>query len=358
MKYKIPVSRPSITSLEKKWVNKALDENRISSIGGLTSIFENKFAEKIGVKHCIAVNSGCSALFLALWALGVRKGDEVIVPDFTMVASANAVIQCRAKPIFVDAEWDTCNINPELIKEKITEKTKIVMPVHIYGHPVNMSKLFNVIKNTNIQVVEDAAEAHGSEYGGKTIGSFGICGCFSFYANKIITCAEGGAITTNNDNLASELKRIRAYYFPKVGHFWHEKIGWNMRLSSLNAAIGIAQLERWDELHEKRNKIARYYDKYLEGLFEIPIERKFAKRVNWYYFIKSPKRDEIERVLEKNKIETRRAFIPMHLQPFLRQEGEFPISERLMNEGIYLPTFPDLTEKEQDKIIKIIKIVF
>jgi len=357
MKYKIPVSRPSITSVEKKWVNLALDENKISSIGGLTEIFEEKFAEKIGVKHCIAVNSGCSALFLALWALGIRKGDEVIVPDFTMVASANAVVQCGATPIFVDVEWDTCNINPKLIEEKLTEKTKIVMPVHIYGHPANMSKIFEVLRGKNIRVVEDAAEAHGAEFGGKRVGSFGLCGCFSFYANKIITCAEGGAITTNNDNLASDLRRLRAYYFPEVGHFWHEKLGWNLRLSSLNAAVGIGQLERWNELHEKRNKIAKYYDKYLEGLVEIPIEQDFVKRVNWYYFIKSSKRDDIEKALEENRIETRRGFIPMHMQPFLKQEGDFLVSERLMNEGMYLPTFPDLTIIEQDEIIKIIKSV-
>jgi len=357
MKYKIPVSRPSITSVEKKWVNLALDENRISSIGGLTEIFEEKFAERIGVRHCIAVNSGCSALFLALWALGVRKGDEVIVPDFTMIASANAVVQCGAKPVFVDAEWDTCNINPKLIEEKLTEKTTTVMPVHIYGHPANMSKIFEVLRGRNIRVVEDAAEAHGAELGGKKVGSFGLCGCFSFYANKIITCAEGGAITTNNDNLASELRRIREYYFPKVGHFWHEKLGWNLRMSSLNAAVGLGQLERWKELHEKRNKIAEYYDKHLEGLVEIPIEQDFAKRVNWYYFIKSPRRDDIEKALEENRIETRRGFIPMHMQPFLKQDGNFPVSERLMNEGIYLPTFPDLTTAEQEEIIKIVKSI-
>jgi len=357
MKYKIPVSKPSITSVEKRWVNKALDENKISSIGGLTEIFEEKFAEKIRVKHCIAVNSGCSALFLALWSLGVREGDEVIVPDFTMVATANAVVQCGATPIFVDVKWRTGNIDPALIEEKITEKTKMIMPVHIYGHPADMSKIFEVLRGKNIKMIEDAAEAHGAECGGKKVGTFGCCGCFSFYANKIITTAEGGAIVTNNDTIASDLRGLRSYYFPKAGHFWHEKSGWNLRMSSLNAAIGIGQLERWEELHEKRNKIAKYYDKYLEGLVEIPVEEDFAKRVNWYYFIKSPQRDEIEKALERHRIETRRGFIPMHMQPFLKQDGHFPVSERLMVEGMYLPTFPDLTETEQDEIIKIIKTV-
>jgi perosamine synthetase len=354
--YKIPVSKPSITNLEKKWVNKALDECQISSTGGMVEIFENKLAEKIDVKYCVAVNSGYSALFLALKALELKKGDEVILPDFTMIACPNAIIECGAKPVFVDADWDTCNMNSLRALNRISSRTRAVMFVHIYGHPCDFSRL-QEFKKLKMKIVEDCAEAPGSKFRDKSVGSIGDLGCFSFYGNKIYTCGEGGAITTNNEEYAKELRRLRAYYFPKMGHFWHEKLGWNFRMSSLEAALGIAQLERWDELQERRDEIARRYDK-LRDFVEIPIQREYAKRVNWYYFIKTPQRDQVEKSLEEHGVETRRSFTPMHLQPIykkLTRDEKFPVSEKLMKEGLYLPTFPELTDKDQDFIIDLVK---
>lgn len=361
MQYRIPVSQPSITEVEKKWVNKALNERRISSTGGLVEKFEHAFAEKTGTEYTVACNSGGSALFLALWALGVKEGDEVIVPDFTMVATANAVIQCGATPVFVDAEWETCNINPTLITEKLSERTKVIIPAHIYGHPVDMDPILQAANQRNIKVVEDAAECHGGEYRARRVGSLGDCACFSFYGTKIVTTGEGGAITTDDSSLADELKRLRGYYFSKAGYFLHEKLGFNLRMSSLEAALGLGQLERWDELIQKREEVAEYYDKHLKDIVETQIEKDYAKRANWYYLIKTAKRNAVERTLEERGIETRRAFTPMHLQPYLTSfaEGEaFPVSDRLMNEGLYLPTYPDLSKEQQDEIIKIVKETF
>lgn len=354
---KIPVCTPSTSKREIKWVLKALKENKISSTGGYVEKFEQEFAKKIGTKYCVAVNSGFSALFLTLCALGIEKGDEVIVPDFTMIATANAVVATGATPIFIDAEWDTCNINPDLIEEKITPQTKAIIPVHLYGHPCQMDKILKIADRYNLFVVEDAAESHGASYKGILTGGLGIAGCFGFYANKIITTGEGGAITTNEEWLAEEIKKLRAYYFTAGTHFWHKKIAWNFRMSSLEAAYGLGQLERWDELIEKRRKNARYYSEHLReiGDLELPVEKEGYKNVYWMYLVKTRLRDELMKYLEENGIETRTGFIPMHQQPIYKQKGYFPIATELGRKTMYLPSSSDLTKKQQDYVIKYVK---
>ena len=353
--FKIPVCRPSISSLEKTMVNLAIDRNAISSIGGFVEEFEELFAKKIGTKYCIAVNSGGSALFLALWVLGIKKGDEVIVPDFTMIATANAVIQCGARPVFVDAKYDTGNIDPYLIEEKITKRTKAIIPVHIYGHPCPMREIMEIADRYGLYVIEDAAEAHGAEYNGGKVGSIGDLGCFSFYANKIITTGEGGAITTNNKRWADELRKLRAYYFSEQEHFKHDKLGYNFRMSSLEAALGIGQLQRWDELIGKHIAHARFYTKYLKGIVKTPIQKEGCKNVYWMYFIKTLYRDKLMKYLANKGIETRTAFIPMHQQKFLKNKGLYPIADKLSKNGLYLPSASDLTQEEQIEVIEAIK---
>ena len=353
----IPVCSPSITRNEIGWVRRALKENRISSVGGFVDLFEERFAEKIGTKYCVAVNSGGSALFLTLWALGIREKDEVIVPDFTMIATANAVAQCGAKPVFVDACWDTCNIDVSKIEEVITSRTKAIMPVHIYGHSCDMGEIMKIAKKHKLAVVEDCAEAHGAEYHNQIVGSFGVAGCFSFYGNKIITCGDGGAITTNNKKLADELRRLRAYYFSPVRHFDHKKIAWNLRMSSLEAAVGLGQLERWDKLIKARRENALYYNFWLREIVETPIEVVGNKSVFWMYLIKVGKdRDELMKFLEKRGIETRTGFFPMHWQkPYKEDYKKYPISNKLGKESLYLPSASNLTEKKQNYIIKQIR---
>jgi len=354
---KIQVCTPSTTKKEIKWVLKALKENRISSTGGFVELFEKEFAKKIGIKYCVAVNSGFSALFLTLCALGLKKGDEIIVPDFTMVATANAVVATGATPIFVDAEWDTCNINPNLIEEKITPRTKAIIPVHLYGHPCQMDKILEIADRYDLFVVEDAAESHGASYRGILTGGLGIAGCFSFYANKIITTGEGGAITTNEEWLAEEIRRLRAYYFTPGTHFWHKKMAWNFRMSSLEAAYGLGQLERWDELIEKRRKNAQYYNSKLKdvGDLELPIEEKEAKNVYWMYEVKTRFRDKLMKFLAEKGIETRTGFIPMHQQPIYKQKEDFSVANKLGENSMYLPSASDLTKKQIDYVIKNVK---
>jgi len=347
----IPVCSPSTTKAEIKMVQKALEQNMISSTSPFVEMFEQKFATKINTKYAVAVNSGTSALFIALRALGIKEGDEVIVPTFTMIATANAVVQCGAKPVFVDARRDNCNIDENLIERAITPITKAIVPVHLYGQPCEMSKIMKIANRYGLYVVEDCAEAHGAKYKDKVVGSIGDVGCFSFYANKIITTGEGGAITTNNGNLAKEMQQLRAFYFPSAGHFWHKKIGYNMRMSSLEAAYGLAQLGRWDELIGKRISNAKYYTKRLKDLVETPLEGG----VQWMYLIKTRYRDELMNYLKQNGVETRTGFIPCHQQPPYKENKEYPVAEELSEITMYLPSASDLTKKEKNTIINLIK---
>jgi len=353
----IPVCAPSTTQKEIKWVNKALKENKISSTGGFVEQFEKEFAKKAGTEYAVAVNSGTSALLLALKALGIKEGDEVIMPTFTMISTANAVSQAGATPVFIDSEPDTGNIDVTLIEEKITPRTKAIIPVHLYGHICDMREIWDISDRYGLKVVEDAAEAHGASYKRFTAGSMGDCGCFSFYANKIITTGEGGAVTTNNKELAEEIKLLRACYFYDKYHFWHRKPAFNMRMSSLEAAYGLGQLERWDELIGKRIKHAEYYNKKLQGIAEAqrPREKKDHKSVYWMYLISVPDRDELTAYLEKNGVETRTGFITCHRQPPYKQKGNYPVAEHFAESTLYLPSSSDLTKKQQDEVIKLIR---
>ena len=345
------VCQPYTTKKEKEWVNRALEENCISSTSKYVKMFEDEFAKKIGTEYAVAVNSGTSALFVALKALGIKEGDEVIVPTFTMIATPNAVVQCGAKPVFVDSRKDNCNINEELIEEAITPRTKAIIPVHIYGQPCEMNKIMEIANNYGLYVVEDCAEAHGAKYKGKTVGSIGDVGCFSFYANKIITTGEGGAITTNNKILAKEMQQLRAFYFPKAGHYWHRKVGWNLRMGSLQAAYGLGQLERWNELINNRIANAEYYTRNLKNLVEPPMDGG----VQWMYVIRVKDRDKLMDYLEENGVETRSGFIPCNKQPPYKDNKEYPVADELARITMCLPSGSNLTLEEKNIVINLIK---
>lgn len=347
----IHICEPSTTDAEKNMVMDALNRNMISSTSSYVVAFEEMFASKIGTLKAIAVNSGTSALFVALKALGIKEGDEVIVPTFTMIATANAVAQCGATPVFVDAKQD-CNIDETLIEEKITPKTKAIIPVHLYGKPCEMDEIMAIAKKYGLFVVEDCAEAHGAEYRGKVVGSIGDAGCFSFYANKIITTGEGGAITTNNKALAKEMSQLRQFYFPKAGHYWHRKIGWNLRMSSLQAAYGLAQLGRWRELIKKRMDNSKYYNYYLSSS---DISSVSGGGVKWMCAFIAEHRDKLMKFLETNGVETRAGFIPCHQQPPYKEKGSYPVSEALAESIVCLPSASDLSLKDKDIIINLIK---
>ena len=354
----IHVCEPSVSELEKKYVMEALENNWLSSTAPPVGLFERAFAERFDVAHAVAVNSGGSALFLALWTLGIRPGDEVIVPAFTMVATAGAVTQCGATCVFVDSEPGTGNIDVALIKEKITPRTKAIIPVHIYGHPCDMDPIMAIARDYDLFVVEDCAEAHGALYKGKLVGTFGDAACFSFYANKIMTCGEGGMIVTDDDELAYHLRHRRAYDFDDTKHFWHKRLAWNLRLSSLEAAVGRAQLDRLDSLIDARRRNAAYYTERLEGVVALLEEKDYAKPVSWMFGILTKgegTRDGLRKFLAEHDVETRTFFLPMNRQPIYKTHEKFPVADDLGARGLYLPSSSHLSDKEKDVVASLVK---
>jgi len=364
----IPVCVPLLGEKELEYVTDCLKTNWISSKGKYVEEFEDKFANYCGCKYGITTTSGTTALHLALASIGVGKGDEVIIPAFTMIATAFAVVYTGAKPVLVDAELETWNMDVEKIEEKITNRTKAIIPVHIYGHPCDMDPIMKLAKENDLYVVEDAAEAHGAEYKGKKTGGFGHIGCFSFYANKIITTGEGGMIVTNDKEIAERAKSLRNLCFPKEKRIYlHPEVGYNYRMTNIQAAIGLAQLERIEELIERRRRNAHLYNSLLKDVkgIKLPPEKEWAKNVYWMYSILiddkfGESRDELMNELEKRGIETRPFFIPMHQQPVFQKMGLFkgesyPAAEKLSSKGMHLPSGSGLKEKEMKFICNIIK---
>lgn len=367
MAIKIPVCAPKIGEKEVEYVSKCIYSSWISYLGEYVSEFEEKFARYCNCKYGVVTNSGTTALHLALATLDIGKGDEVIVPTFTMIATANAATYTGAKPVLVDSEMETWNIDITKIEEKITKKTKAIMPIHTYGHPCDMDPILELAEKYDLYVVEDAAEAHGAEYKGRKTGSLGDMGCFSFYANKIITTGEGGMIVTNDEKLAERARWLRAHAFGRHGkHFYHEAIGFGYRMSALQAAFGLAQLKHIDEFVSIRRNNAKLYNSLLSELGEkitLPPEAPWAKNVYWMYSILIQdkfgiSRDELMNKLELEGIETRTFFYPIHVQPiYARQyQGEnFPVANELSRKGINLPSGNNLTADEVTYVCECIK---
>ena len=360
LRKKIPVCEPKLDGNELRYVTKCFETSWISSAGENIQKFEQEFAQACGAKYGVSCTSGTAALHLALATLGVGRGDEVIIPTFTMIATANAVTYTGAKPVLVDSEPNTWNINVKKIEEKITHRTKVIMPVHTYGHPADMDKILDIAKKYNLYVVEDAAEAHGSEYQGRKIGSMGDIACFSFYANKIITTGEGGMLTTDNEEMAKIARDLRGHAFSEERHFWHNYIGFNYRMTNLQAAIGLAQMEKFDENVRRRIQNAKLYNSMLKNIkgITLPPQTKGVKNVYWMYSILvndefGITRDELRKKLAKRGIETRTFFIPIHLQPiyFRRYNERFPVAEELCAKGMYLPSASTLTKEEIEYVV-------
>ena len=351
----IPIAEPVLGEEELSNVIKAVKSGWVSSKGEFVTEFETKFAEYCGVKYGTAVTSGTTALHLSLKALGVNKGDEVIIPTLTFIATANAVTYCNAKPVFVDSHPDYWCINPEKIEEKITKKTKAIIPVHLYGHPCDMDAIADIAEDNGLSIVEDAAEAHGAEYKGRKTGSLGDVSCFSFYGNKIITTGEGGMCTTNDEELAEKMKLLRDHAMSEEKTYWHEMVGFNYRMTNLQAAIGVAQLKKLDSFIKKKRKIAEWYNKYLQNSIKHP-EMPWAKCVYWMYSILIENRDRVIHRLEKSGIESRPFFYPMHVLPPYRNNERYPVAEELSKRGINLPSSPNLRMGDIKKIAEVIKI--
>ncbi|MDD2665843.1 MAG: DegT/DnrJ/EryC1/StrS family aminotransferase [Methanocellales archaeon] len=360
----IPLAEPCLGEEELKNVLEAVKSGWISSKGKFIEDFERKFARYCEVDYGIVTSNGTVSLHLALEALEIKKGDEVIVPDLTFVAVANAVTYCNAKPIFIESHPDYWCIDPEKIEEKITKNTKAIIPVHLYGHPCYMDTIIDIAEDHNLYVVEDAAEAHGAEYKGKKVGSFGDVSCFSFYGNKIITTGEGGMCLTDNGDLAEKMKLLRDHGMDQNKRYWHDIVGFNYRMTNLQAAVGVAQLSKLDNFVEKKREIARWYIKELEdladkGLITLHPEMPWAKCVYWMYCILVKDkfgvgRYDLIKKLGNKGIETRPFFYPMHVLPIYKSEGRYKVAEDLAKRGLNLPSSLKLREKEILYICKTI----
>lgn len=362
----IPVAEPDLRGNEKKYLLSALSSTWISSAGDYVEKFEQSFAKTVSqTRFATAVNSGTSALQLALASLGIGPGDEVILPTFTMIATLNVVTFLGAKPVLIDANPLTWNLDATQIEAKITPKTKAIIVVHIYGLPVDMQPVYDLARQYKLWVIEDAAEAHGAEYCGQRVGSLGDVAAFSLYANKIITTGEGGIVTTNNPAIAKRLRLLASHAFSEDRHFWHKMPAFSFRMSNLQAAIGLAQVERFNKFINLKRLHAEIYTKLLQNLpgLTLPIEPKNTKHVYWNYGILVDEtsfgigKNELRAYLAKHGIETRSFFIPLHWQPaYYRQfQGQsFPISERLCRNGFYLPGSTNLSKSEIKMIVSTI----
>lgn len=362
----IPVCEPTLGGNEMKYVQQAIETNWISSAGRFIRDFEARFAEVCGVKYGIACANGTVAMHLAMATLGLEPGDEVIIPTFTMIATANAVTYCGAKPVLVDMEPEYWQMDLNQVEDKITPRTKAIVPVHIYGHPTDMDPLMALAEKHGLTVIEDAAEAHGAEYKGRRTGGLGHAAGFSFYGNKIITTGEGGMVTTNDRELARLAWNLRDHAFSHERHFWHKFVGFNYRMTNLQAAVGLAQVEQLDGFVAARRRNALEYNCRLHGVpgIRTPAEAPWAKNVYWMYGILVDEkeygmnRDALRRVLADHGVETRTFFIPMHAQPIYWKQfyGErYPVAEDLCKRGFYLPSASSLTIEEIEYVTDVIR---
>lgn len=368
---RIALSEPII---EKEEIENALSALKNKAISGLFGKYIGKFEEEFsGYCQCrygITANSGTTALHLAIAALGINKNDHVLVSTFTNMATFFAVLYQGAKPIPVDIESDTWNIDPDLIESKITKRTKAILIVHIYGHPCDMNPILKIAKKHRLYLIEDCAEAHGAAYLGKKVGSFGDIGCFSFYANKIISTGEGGMITTNNKKIAEKVKSLRSLAFGEKNKFMHKDIGFGYRMTNLQAAIGCAQIKKIDTIISKKREAAGYYNEKLKNLpfLQLPAEKAYAKNVYWMYNVElkenSPfKRSFLMKELAKKGIETRESFIPYNMQDIFIKRGwtklkDCPRANKTALNGFYLPSGTNLKKQEIDYVASSIKDIF
>jgi perosamine synthetase len=353
---KIPVHEPDIGEAEIALVVAALRRGEISgSFGQALPEFEAKFAAFCGCQHGIAVSSGTTALQLAVAAAGIGRGDEVLVSASTNIATALAAYHNNAVPVPVDSEEVTWNLDPDLLEALITPRTRAIIPVHLFGHPAAMDRICAIARRHNLVVIEDCAESHGATWQGTMTGAFGDMGCFSFYANKIITTGEGGMVVTNDAKLAERLRLLRNLAFGKP-RFFHEAAGYNFRMTGYQAAMGLAQLARIDQFIADKRRVAHTYNRLLSDVrgLRLPAELPGARNVYWMYAITiEPEfglsRDEVARHLADEGIDTRTFFCPMNQQPFLRQQEGFreilcPVADRLWEKGLYLPSANRLDE--------------
>jgi perosamine synthetase len=367
---RVPVNEPLLDGNEKQYLEECIEGGWISSEGPFVKRFEEAFAKRVGRRHGIAVSSGSAALEAAVVALGIGPGDEVILPTFTIISCASAVVRAGARPVVVDCESTTWNINLSLVEEKITPRTKALMVVHIYGLPVDMDPLLEIAARHNLLVIEDAAEAHGQTYKERRCGAFGNISAFSFYSNKLVTTGEGGMLLTDDDGLADRCRSLRNLCFQPEHRFVHHELGWNMRMSNLQAAVGLAQTERLDESLLRKRHIGQLYTEKLRGTpsLQLPLEgTEYARNAYWVYgVVLGPgiplKASDVAHRLAAVGIATRPFFWPMNKQPVFHAMGLFvgescPVAETIAEKGFYLPSGVALTDDQITQVCEALRTV-
>lgn len=363
---KVNLASPDITQKEIDAVVEVMKTGMLS-IGPKIEEFEEKFKELLGVKHAIGVNSGTSGLHLLVRAMDIGEGDEVITTPFSFVSSTNCILFEKAKPVFVDIDSKTFNIDIDQIEEKITDKTKAILPVDVFGQPLNMIELRELADKHGLKIIQDSCEALGSEYKGIKAGVLADGAVFAFYPNKQITTGEGGMIVTNDDHIADMCRSMRSQGRAVTG-FWlhHERLGYNYRMSELHAALGVVQMERLDEMLDKREKVAQMYNEKLKDVkgINIPYIHPDVTKMSWFVYVvqvdKDIDREEVMEYLKENGVGCRPYFTPIHIQPYIKEmlgvEGEdYAISYDIGSRGIALPFYNDLKEEEIDYVVEKIE---
>jgi perosamine synthetase len=359
MKIKIPVYQPELNGNEKLYVNECLDTTWISSKGRFINEFESKFADFVGVNYAASVSNGTVALHLAMIALGIGPGDEVIVPSLTYISSVNAIVYVGATPIFIDSLPDTWQMDPDDLKRKISVRTKAVMAVHLYGHPCEIELVNEICKTNGLFLIEDCAEALGSKYGNRHVGTYGDISTFSFYGNKTITTGEGGMVVTNDETLFDRSVHFKGQGLAKHRQYWHDVIGYNYRMTNICAAIGLAQLERIDGFLKRKRDIAKFYEQnIINPKIDFHYEKSGVTHSYWMCSILTPNsnlREELRENLALEGIETRPLFYPVHTMPMYSQKYlKIPVAESLGWRGINLPSYPGLSNEDLGLICGII----
>ena len=364
----IPVNEPVLDGNEKQYLKECIETGWISSEGPFIKEFESQLANRVGRKHGIALANGTAALDIAIEALGIGRGDEVILPSFTIISCILQIVRSGATPVLVDTDPATWNMDLGQVEAKITQRTKAILAIHTYGLPVDMTPLLDLAARHGIKVIEDASQMHGQSYRNSPCGSFGEISTFSFYPNKLVTTGEGGMVLTDDDKTAEKARSLRNLCFGRTKRFVHEQLGWNYRMTNIQAAIGLAQLERLDDFVTRKRAMGRRYDELLAGTpgIQRPLSRtEYAENIYWVYGVVLEDSvpmtaEEVMQKLAAKDIDSRPFFWPMHEQPVLRNMGLFrkeryPVAERLARRGFYLPSGLALTNDQIERSAQALK---
>lgn len=358
----LPVAKPMLDAHELELVSECVITGWVSSGGSFVNQFEELMATYCHTEYAISCSSATTGLHLSLLASGIGHGDEVIIPTLTFIATANAVSYTGAKPVLVDSEPKTWNIDPAKIREAITSKTKAIIPVHLYGHPADMDMINDIAREYNLMVIEDAAEAQGATHKGKPVGALSDVAVFSYFGNKIITTGEGGMIVTNNKEIAEKSRILRDHGMSPERRYWHEVIGYNYRMTNIQAALGVAQMGKIDRIIKRKKEIAKQYEVHLQNIsgITLPKEMPWAVNIYWLYTILVDEDltgcsiEYLMSILRSNEIESRPFFPPIHKQPAYVTSQTFPVAEKISSSGISLPSFPELKNEDIEKICSLI----